>query len=424
MLNIKTTKSDHLFCPDCGEIHFVDDYSKPGRIACRRCGAVVINKKYKWIERCFALSVTGIVLFILANIFPFIGLEAAGFLIESNLLTGVLALISRDQWLLAALLMLFIFIIPLIELLGFIYLITAYYLRNNYAIELPGIRHLLKAMFFARPWSMLEIFLIGVLVTSTKLGDLATIVWGASSFAFIATVVVLTYLQVEFNREQFWRWYDARDLFLIPEESNTDNLLETCSDCHCCRAKISKTLMRVHGRCPRCNSTVHERTPKSLEFSFALTLAAIILYIPANVLPIMTTTQLGSQQSDTILSGVIHLAHLGSWGIAFIVFIASVFVPLAKILSLIYLMLSVKYGWRNHLRSKTILYRIVEFIGRWSMVDVFVVTVLVALVQFGPLANIEPAGAILAFAGVVILTMLAAEVFDQRMLWDNKNDAK
>ncbi len=422
MSGIQAINSKGVFCADCGFFHSLKSGSDAVRLECQRCGSTIFTNKLGWIERCFALSVAGVVLFILSNVFSFLGLEAAGLIVESNLITGVLALINRDQWLLASLLLLFIFIIPLIELTGFCYLLSAYFLREKFSIQLPGIRQILKIMFFAKPWSMLEIFLIGVLVTTIKLGDIATLVWGPSSYAFIATVIVLTYLQIEFNKNQFWNWYNNSNLFYIEGEPDPGNQAKTFSDCHCCRAKISESVVHSLKHCPRCLSHVHIRTPRSIEFSLALTLAAIILYFPANLLPIMVTTQLGQHQEDTILSGVIHLAHMGSWLIAIVVFVASVFVPLAKIFALTYLNLSVIFQWHRNLRSKTILYRLVEFIGRWSMIDVFVVTILVALVQFGVLANIEPAGATLAFAGVVILTMLAAEIFDPRLLWDAKND--
>lgn len=144
-----------------------------------------------------------------------------------------------------------------------------------------------------------------------------------------------------------------------------------------------------------------------------------MFYIPANAFPITHTSALGSVQSDTIISGVIYFIHSGSWPIALIIFVASVFVPLLKLLILITLLISVQRGWQWRPIDRTRLYHLTEAIGRWSMLDIFVVTILVALVHLGALANIEAGSGALYFGAVVVVTMLAAESFDPRLIWDN-----
>jgi paraquat-inducible protein A len=172
-----------------------------------------------------------------------------------------------------------------------------------------------------------------------------------------------------------------------------------------------------HVHCPRCGSPVHLRKPNSIGTTWALLLAAMIMYLPANLLPVMATTYLGNTQADTIMSGVIYLLH-HDWPLAVIVFVASVLVPLLKILALLYLLISVQRRSPLRKAQRTRLYRVTELVGRWSMVDVFVVALMAALVQVGALATIEPGGGALAFATVVILTMLAAMSFDARLIWD------
>jgi paraquat-inducible protein A len=173
-----------------------------------------------------------------------------------------------------------------------------------------------------------------------------------------------------------------------------------------------------HARCPRCTDVLHHRKPESLQRTWALVIAAIVFYVPANLLPIMTVTSLGRTQSDTILSGVVFLLAHGMWPLAVIVFVASVFVPLLKLLILVFLLVSVQRGSRWRPRERTRLYRITETIGRWSMVDVYVVTILVALVRLGNLASIQAEAGAIFFCAVVILTMLAAMSFDPRLIWD------
>jgi len=191
--------------------------------------------------------------------------------------------------------------------------------------------------------------------------------------------------------------------------------LVNCHDCH-----LLVEIPHAHADllCPRCGAHLHPRKPNSLARTWALVCAAIILYIPANVLPMTITTALGSKQSDTIISGVIYFMQNGSWEIAMVIFIASVFVPFVKLCILIFLVLSVRFrsAWRP--KDRTILYRLTELVGRWSMVDIYVVTILVALVKLGAIATIEAGPAAVYFASVVVITMFAAESFDPRLIWD------
>ena len=172
------------------------------------------------------------------------------------------------------------------------------------------------------------------------------------------------------------------------------------------------------GYCPRCGTRLAWRHHHSIQYTWALVVAAAICYVPANVLPILTTNALGSSESDTIMSGVMLLYTTGSWDLALIVLVASVMVPLGKLIALAYLLITVQRGSLPATRDRIRLYRLVEIIGRWSMLDVFVATFTVALVQLLPLMSVHPAPGVLFFATVVVLTMLAAESFDPRLIWD------
>ena len=193
--------------------------------------------------------------------------------------------------------------------------------------------------------------------------------------------------------------------------------LTSCHSCHflCTRGKPSADRI-----CPRCGAGLHDRKPNSIARTWALVLAAIIFYIPANLLPITVVISLGKAQSDTIMSGVIYFVHSGMWPIALVIFVASVFVPLLKLLILILLLISVqrKSSWRQ--KDRTVLYRITEIIGRWSMVDIFVVTILVALVHLGGLATIHAGPGAIFFGAVVVITIIAAMSFDPRLIWDTE----
>ena len=188
--------------------------------------------------------------------------------------------------------------------------------------------------------------------------------------------------------------------------------------CRDCRLLIDAQQVRTEPRCPRCGARLHPRKPDSLARTWALVLAALVFIIPANFLPMMITISLGTKKSDTILSGVIHFMQTGSWGVATIIFIASIFIPFAKLLILIFLLLSVRFRSHWRPRDRTTLYRLTEFVGRWSMIDIYVITILVALVRLGAVATIEAGPAAVYFAAVVVITMFAAESFDPRLIWD------
>jgi paraquat-inducible protein A len=173
----------------------------------------------------------------------------------------------------------------------------------------------------------------------------------------------------------------------------------------------------VH-ECPRCDSSVHRRKPNSLTRTWAFLIAGLIFYIPANVLPVMYTTMLGSSSENTIMSGVIEFAEGGSWDIAILIFIASVIVPCIKFLVLGLLLITCQRRSTWAMRERSRLFRFIELIGYWSMLDVLVVALVAALVQFHGLSTIEPRLGILFFGLVVVMTMLAAMTFDPRLIWD------
>ena len=202
-------------------------------------------------------------------------------------------------------------------------------------------------------------------------------------------------------------------------EEATAAALGLCS-CHVCQLVSRPNPARRHAYCPRCGARLHLRLPGSLQRCWALVIASYILYIPANMLVMMETGSLITHREDTIVSGVVHLWKTGSWMISVIVFLASVAIPLLKLFSLTFLLISVqrKTSWRPMQRTR--LYRVLEGVGRWSMLDIYVVTLLAALVQLGSMATVKAGPAAIAFGAVVVLTMFATMEFDPRLIWDQQ----
>lgn len=193
--------------------------------------------------------------------------------------------------------------------------------------------------------------------------------------------------------------------------------------CHACGMILDNQQNPGGARCPRCDESVHARKPNSLSRSWAFLIAAAILYIPANLLPIMLTTKMYNTLSSTIISGVIELWEDGAWDLAIIVFTASVVVPVLKLGLMTFLLVTTqrKSTWRQ--RERTALYRVIESIGHWSMLDVFVVALLITLVHFHQLALVQAGPGIVAFGAVVVLTMLSSMSFDPRLIWDTEESS-
>ena len=231
-----------------------------------------------------------------------------------------------------------------------------------------------------KPWCMVPVFLLGILVSAVKLAGLATLVLGVGLFATACAALLIT------------------SLGRLSEH----------------KLRLMALDLGVPAQPPE---TPKPPSPSQISRVWALLLAAAIMYVPANLLPIMQITSVGGSSGHTIVGGVIELYQLGSWDIALVVFVASVLVPVFKLIALSTLVALTQFGAARGLRSRTQLYRVVEFIGQWSMLDVFVVILLSALGQFGALLSIQPGSGAIAFGAVVILTMLAALSFDPRLAW-------
>ncbi|PID50013.1 MAG: paraquat-inducible membrane protein A [Proteobacteria bacterium] len=197
-----------------------------------------------------------------------------------------------------------------------------------------------------------------------------------------------------------------------------------CPVCACLSHKPTNLLNKASLFCPRCGHGFPTGPNRSVEITWALLIASAILYIPANLLPVMSVYWMGTGQPDTIISGVFHLIEAGQWPLAALIFVASIVVPLLKLIALSFLLISIQLGSNWRPQERVWLYRVTEYIGRWSMVDVFVVAILAGLVQFGTLTRVEANAGTLSFASVVVLTMLAAHTLDEHLIWQSHNQAQ
>jgi paraquat-inducible protein A len=348
----------------------------------------------------------------IANIFPFLGLKVGGIYQENLLIQGGWALYEHGMGELGLVVFLTSIVFPLLTILGMVYLLLP--IRFNAVPPLAG--RVYQMVKILEPWSLISVFMLGTLIAIVKLQDLATVVTGFSLFGFSALLIVFAMARSNFDPEAFWQKFEKIRTTSDPLTSIAED--DVLLHCHICDG------LQLSGhQCNRCGSAVHHRISDSIQQTWALLFSACLMLIPANLYPVMTVKKLGKGQPDTIMSGIIHLIEGGLWGLGLIVLFASIIVPVAKLMTLGYLLYSVQTGSSWNPKDRTLLYRVTEVVGSWSMVDVFLVALLAGLVSLGLLASVTPGIGASFFGAAVILTMLAAQRFDPRLIWDRAGTA-
>lgn len=364
-----------VVCHECQNHVVLPTLKSKQKALCPRCGYRLTHFHQQSEQRIISFSLAALVFLGLSIPFEFLGFSANGRNQSIDIPASIEILIAQDYLTLAIIQLLAIVIIPAIILLGLLYLLIPLQL----GIRVNRGNFVLRLIYWLLPWGMAEIFLIGVLVSLIKISSMAEIEIGLSFYAYIAFTLCMTATVLHLDKHQ-----------------------------------LEKALNTEIGHAKPLSPS------ESIQRTWALLATSIILYIPANLLPIMNTRFLGKDDPSTIMGGVILLWEMGSYPIALVIFIASVLVPVGKLVILIWLNYSVQTGFEAKQNERILWYRVTEFIGRWSMVDVFVVAILVSLIQLGNTMSIYPGPAALAFCGVVILTMLAAMTFDTNLIWKNK----
>ena len=398
-------KGEIIACHECEHLYEYEPIEPGAKANCSWCGALLYRNVPNSLERSLALYVAALILFILANSFPFLSLKLGGRVEVNELVSGGVALYRLGMGPLGLLVFLTSVAFPFVTIIGMLYLLLP--LRFGYLPRAAGtVYRLVNAV---TPWSLVSVFMLAVLIAFVKLQDIAEVLPGTSAFALAGLLLAYTAARASFDPRLLW----SHPAFPQTSIDATDGFLH----CHTCG--LLSGADAGHEACPRCHGSLHHRKKNSVERTWALLASATILLIPANVYPVMTVIRFGQGAPNTIMSGIMHLIEDGMWGLAMIVFVASIVVPIVKLVVLSVLLISVQKGWRWRPRDRTLLYRITEVVGAWSMVDIFLVGLLTALVSLDALSTIRPGIGANFFAGVVILTMFAAHSFDPRLIWDN-----
>ena len=407
-----------ISCHDCGLLQRVSHMPEDGAAQCSRCAAVLRKrqriKPAKSIEHTLALVITALVLFTIANVYPIIEVQVAGHKMAATLFAGVTYLVSHDMKLLAGLVFLTSIGAPLIQLTGLLYLLLPMNFKRI-PWRAPQVYRLVRII---TAWSMLEVLMLGILVSVVKLSGMVTVIPGIALWTFGLLIFFIAAILNDLDTEMLWEQISDKTGSRALQNYQTHAQLTNCHNCHLLCA-VTDPKQQSETSCPRCSTAVHLRKPASLTRCTALLIAAVVMYIPANLLPVMVVTSMGKTEGDTIISGVIYLATSGDLPLAIIVFVASIFVPSIKMIILAMLLISVHFKAQWLPKQRTQLYRLTELIGRWSMVDIFVDTLMASLIQISGLMVIEVGVGAIAFGAVVVLTILAAMAFDPRLIWDN-----
>jgi paraquat-inducible protein A len=376
--------------------------------SCRRCHGSFGHGR-QGFRTALPLLLTALVLCAVVQAFPLLGIDLDGLNQEAGVGSGIIALLSYNFAPLAILVLIVSTIAPLFRILANTYVLISLQLGRR-------TRHLLAIFKLSeqfRPWAMLDVLLLGTLIAVTKLHDIATIEVGIGLWSLGPLVLALAILDALLDRRAVWNALSPNSAVLSQQEPSA---AITCLSCG-----LLNSVQESSGpsqRCSRCLSRLFRRKPDSVTRTWALVVTGLLLYIPANVYPALTVISFGQGAPSTILGGVMELMNGEDWPLALLIFTASVAVPVLKLLGLTGLLISIRLRLRGWVQDRTRLYRIIEFIGRWSMIDIFVAALLTALVTLGRVATVEPGVGILAFGGVVVATMFAAESFDPRLMWD------
>jgi paraquat-inducible protein A len=369
-----------ILCPQCESKITIPALAHRQKARCPHCGHTITTCYRHATDSALALSLTALIFLLLTLPFNFLSFKASGQQHSIDLIEGMSVLITNDYLSLGIITALATLILPGLVLLG----IATLSIAMKISTPQPWMLHIQRVISLLTPWSMAEIFLLGTIVSVIKITSLADISIGLSFYAFVLFTLNMTACLIFYDEHRVKLWL-------------------------------------YQGQLPLLKKLTRRKASLSIQRTWAFIFTAWLFYIPANTLPIMHTELFGKDEPNTLLGGVITLWNSGSYPVAIVIFIASVVVPVVKLVILIWLNYTVQSRTYNQPIHQTRLYKFTEFIGRWSMVDVFVVAVLVALIQLGNTISVYPGPAALAFCAVVFVTMIAAMTFDARLIWLSKD---
>ncbi|MGP1928650.1 MAG: membrane integrity-associated transporter subunit PqiA [Arsenophonus sp. NC-WZS1-MAG3] len=411
--HLNKSYNNKILCPKCDLLVALPVLEQGTKASCPRC-YTVLSAKWKYLANqpiASIIAISALVMLFISGLFPYVKISIMGIENQISIFDIAHTMFEINYTSLGLFFIFFIVAIPAFCMVAIILLCQ----RVNLPIWLKI--NLARTLFQMKTWCMVEIFLAAVLVSFIKLMAYCKITFGISfiSYCFFCLLQIRAFQCLD----RYWLWQQIGEVpqIKIQLHEGKSGISQDLRSCHICMAILARKVKY----CPRCHAKGYVRRPNSLQNTMALLLSSLILYIPANILPVMITNTLSTRLDSTIMSGVILLWGNDSYPIAIIIFITSIMVPSLKIVALGWLCFNAKgYGNQDSVQMHFI-YELVELVGRWSMIDVFVISILSSMMQMGPLINVSPALGVILFASVVILTMFAVMNFDPRLTWDRCN---
>jgi paraquat-inducible protein A len=411
---------DITACPDCDLLLPLPQVPEGHSGVCPRCAKTLQRKTADSIVKTLAFSIAGLLLYLPAMLLPLMTFRSFGFSDTANILESIVNFYLNEYYFVALMVLLSAVIFPLL-LLSIMLIISLHLQMRRYPSYLAK---LLRIYLHLEEWAMVEVYLLGIMITIIKMVDTSEITYHAGIFCFTGLVLITLAISTVIDKHLFWQLIEGAgehsgakntkaQTARVARGTGAENGIILCHLCH----KLSPSTLEGED-CPRCGETLHSRLPGAISRTWALVITSAIFLAPANLLPIMRVDFLGIPDRSTILDGIIYFFQSGSYGIGLIIFTASILVPVFKIVGLMILLLSRRPCGAGLLSQKARMYRYIAFIGRWSMLDIFVIALLTVLVDFGVFTSIHAAPAATYFCIVVASTMFAAITYDPRIMWD------
>ncbi len=393
-------RPERVACPDCGLMQIMPPAQRPCLTECARCGRVLAGPATGRVDAPLALSIAALLLLLPALAAPLMKVSTYGAVRTSWLASPAAGIWSDGFAELGVLVAAFGIALPA-AFLALLIWVLGHLHRGRGASLGPAFRWVKHL----RPWVMVEVYLVGCFVAYSRLEVVAEVEVGLGGWLLIGATLALLLALTQLDERTVWQSLEPHDSADVPAGSGI-----ACCVCDLISARAL--------RCARCGARLHVRKPDSVRRTVALVAAGYILYVPANVLPVLSIVRFGREDSNTILTGVRELIQNDLWPLAVIVFAASIVLPLLKLFGLTWMLMATRTGSGAFLLARTRFYRMIDLVGRWSNIDVFMVAVLVAVLQFGALTSVHAGDGLIAFAAVVLITMMATETFDCRLMWD------
>lgn len=393
-------------CGECDSVVQIEKALTQQHACCPNCGDI-LQAGSRWsLKRCAIIAMAILILLPFALMFPLMNIDLLGIDIYASVWGGTWKMATAG-FPYTAFMILFCSIIMPISFAGLVLLIWIQRLIG----QRP--RYTLLLLSKAKPWVMLDVYLVALAVAAYKVRDYADLEFDIYIIAFIFTALMTTLLFIKIDPKRWWEDFYPEYHPLSQDHKGQVSL------CPNCEYSFNENIIdkKGHQRCPRCESNLEISDSTKLQRVWATLIAGAIMMIPANIFPISSVEFAGAESADTLISGVITFLSMGSYAVAAIVFIASIAVPFSKIAVILYLLLAIHYRWKHSIHWQMKLLHYVHFVGRWSMLDLFVLALMMSLVERGQIISFSVGEAAFYFGAAVFLTMISSNNIDARMLW-------